>query len=208
MWYENITMIRKLLSLFLILVSSFVFAENYILLAVYEFLVDSKYRYQTLIKYDYEMISEGVIKSEVVTKSLRGVPPYLNIHSSQISFFDKSGNINFSRISFYHGKLSNELHFTNNGVQKVFDVSSLVWILSKEGLDGNVNIYYNGEVKNISLTNSTSGYVYGNNWMKVKKVSDLTLVDRFFLRGVVIGKFTNASVEGRLVDLKLISVSN
>jgi len=201
-------MLRKLILFLLVLVSSFAFAENYILLATYDFIVDSRYRYQALIKYDYEMLKEGIIKSEVVTKSLRGVPPYLNIHSFQISSFDKSGSLSFSHISFYHGELTNELSFTNDGTRKVFDVSSFVWSLSRGDLSGNVNIYYGGEIKNISLTNFTSGYVYGNSWVKVKRVSDLALIDRFFLKGVGIGKFTNVSVEGRLVDLKLIAISN
>jgi hypothetical protein len=198
-------MLKRFFLMLLLSLPTFAFSDNYILFITYDIIINSKYKYQTVIKYDYENLKDGVVKSEVMTKPLKGTPPYLHIYSSQTSSFDRSGNLQSSHIKFSHGDLEKEFSFTNEVNQKVYDLSSFVWVFSKNSLGNSMYLLYGEILTNVSFTNSPNGYIYGNNIIKVKRISELSVIDRFILKEVNIGKFTNAAAEGKLVDIRLIN---
>lgn len=195
--------------------------------------VNNKYTFLTSIKYDYEEYPE-TLKTEFVTKSLKGVPYKYQINSSgnSITFLQGGGYIKNYKISFKQGDLEILENFSNdkhNGIKvkvsfkngnstnysldfdEVLDIPSILFFLSISNLKEilSYKVLYGGTITNLYVTNITSlEYRFDNeekSFIRFKKISDKSVVDRFRIEGITIGVFTNATVEGRLVDARIIN---
>ncbi|MGB9620871.1 MAG: hypothetical protein ACP5PT_07840 [Brevinematia bacterium] len=198
----------------------------------YATVVNEKYTFLTSIKYSYEEYPE-FLYAEYVTKSLRGVPFKYDIGSSGFSkiFLRDGGYVVSYKVSFKQGDLRIKESFSNDKNKgfslkisysdgritnyssefiQVLDIPSLLFFLSKSDLDYvlNYNIFYGGSITNLYATNINSlEYSWDEekkNFLRFKKISDKLVIDRFRFEGVTLGIFTNATIEGRLFDAKVI----
>lgn len=210
------------------------FAENALLLSLkYEIIINSKHKLTTSIRYNYDEYPEYLL-SETLTKSSKNTPPKLKITSTTISKYllSKSPILVSQEIDFIQGDVriistsrllndsslvANVIVFTNdkqvdtfsltNKATNLYDIPIIIFLVSTNNLSSTseIPIFYDNQITNISLkkTSSTSPN-RPKEILKFKKISGLNVLDSFRVSNVVVGIFTNAYVEGKLVDLSIV----
>ncbi|MFN4244828.1 MAG: hypothetical protein ACK4F9_01585 [Brevinematia bacterium] len=211
--------------------------NEFILSLDYQILVNEKYNLFVSINYDFsgypEFIDSTVvskslkgvplkyhISSITTSRYSNDIYPRLIFHKvnflqgdlevKQNTFFDKSKGIEVYSSFKKEGKFFTT-NFSINYIE-CFDIPGLLFFISINGLS-NVKsfcLFYSQSFTNIYLTNLSEFNKFGDlsdEFVRFKNVGGLTLVDRFKFSNVSIGIFTNAYVEGKLVDLKIIDRS-
>lgn len=210
----------------------------FIVYLAYETFINGKYGYLTGITYDYLDYPNSVnivtitkslrgvppkyqIFSTTTSKFI--LTPSPRLYSQKINFsqgsFESLENVildqhkgTLMRISYNTPLKTSSTNVRTNFID-CFDLPSLLLFIADKKISDfpSFTVYVNSTFTNIYLTNILQVDDFGNisgDFVKFKKVSDLTVVDRFRISGVVVGVFTNVSVEGRLVDVKVVRESD
>ncbi len=199
----------------------------------YEVLIDGKYNFLTSINYDFgeypkflnaTVVSKSLkgvppryqLSSTTVSKSYIDIYPKLyfykvkflqgNVEIIESAVFGENKNVEMS-LYIKKGKGTFSTNFFTNHVE-CFDIPGLLFFISSNGVSNlkNFTVFYSMNFTNVYLTNLTEFDKFGNvsdEFVRFKKVGDLTVVDRFRLKNISVGLFTNVYIEGRLVDLKI-----
>ncbi|MEN2998954.1 MAG: hypothetical protein ABDH28_07990 [Brevinematia bacterium] len=199
----------------------------------YEITVNGKYRFLTSVGYEwseypriletkvltkplgtiphkYQIISTTTSKSELketprlLSHNVRFIQG--NTEILQSVRLDKNKGTEIKTL-ITHNFQTFETNLLTNYVE-CLDIPSLLMFISDKKLSGlqKLNIFYDSSFTNISPTNLTELGDFGirkDNFVRLKEISGFMIVDKFTLKGVTIGVFTNVEVDGRLVDIKI-----
>lgn len=232
---KNLT--TTMIAILILFRSNHVFAENALLFSLeYEIIVNSKHRFITSIRYDYDEYPKYLL-SETLVKSSKNTPPKLKITSTTISKYSLSPNLNLvsqdidfmqgdirivstskllnnsllitSGIVFTNQKEFSEVSLTNKAIN-FYDIPAIIFVVSTNDLSSvsEISIFYDNQITNASLKSiSSDGSSRPKEILKFKKISGLNILDSFRVSNVVVGIFTNAYVEGKLIDLRIVRKS-
>lgn len=201
----------------------------------YEITVNSKYRFLVSVNYNFDEYPNTLTSTVLAKSRKGTPPKYqllstttsvykleekptLSLQNTKIiqgeteikqtTSADKSKGIKISLL-ISNASNSSKYEFLTNYVE-CFDIPSLLYFISDKEISSlkNLTLLYNSSLTNIYLTNLLEVDMtenIRNEFVKFKKISDLTVADKFKLNNVTFALFTNVQIEGRLVDAKVTS---
>lgn len=221
-----------------IVVNSFSEERLLIVYMSYETFVNDKYGYLTGITYDYLDYPNSVTITTTTKSLKGVPPKYqISSTTTSKLYLDPSPKLYSQKVVFSQGNFESveqvmldqhkgtlikasystplktfSTNFKTNFID-CFDIPSLLLFISDKKISDfpGFTLLVNSIFTNIYLTNITQVDEFGNigkDFVRFKKVSDLNVVDRFRISDVIVGVFTNVSVEGRLVDIKIVRESD